>query len=322
MSVDNDRIGASDVAGGGGRGGRVASERVARAVALVQEDPTAVLTVVGPTASGKTELATLVAEHVGGEIVSADSVQVYRGFDIGSGKPTAAERAHAPHHLIDVADPLDPLDAARFADLAFAAIEAIRARGKVPIVCGGTFLWVKALLYGLAEGPPASEPLRARYAAVAQADGRPALHAMLALVDPPSAARLHPNDFVRVSRALEVHELTGQTMTSWQASHGFASERVRGRLVGVHVEPDELTQRITARVRRWLAAGWVEEVQALVDRGCGQARAMGSVGYREVYGHIKGEIPGGELETLIVRSTRVFARRQRTWLHHAAVTWL
>jgi tRNA dimethylallyltransferase len=300
----------------------VAEAQVEAALRIAAEDPEAVLALVGPTASGKTELAIAIAERAGGEIVSADSVQIYRGFDVGSGKPTIAERARAPHHLIDRIDPLDHVDAARFSALARAAIDDIRARGKRPIVCGGTFLWVKALLFGLAEAPPASEPIRERHRAIAAAQGRPALHALLTAVDPVIATRLHPNDLLRVSRALEVHELTGEPMSSWQARHGFATPQLRARLVGVAVEPGELSRRIAARVRGWLDAGWLDEVRALIAAGYGDCRAMGSVGYREVRAHLETEISRAELETLIVRSTRIFARRQRTWLHHAAVTWL
>jgi tRNA dimethylallyltransferase len=300
----------------------VAESQVERGLRIIEEDSEAVLAVVGPTASGKTSLATAVAERAGGEIISADSVQIYRGFDVGSGKPTLAERARAPHHLIDRLDPLEHVDAARFAALARAAIDDVRARGKRPIVCGGTFLWVKALVFGLAEAPPASEAIRDRHRAIAAAEGRPALHALLAAVDPVIAARLHPNDFVRVSRALEVHELTGEPMSAWQARHGFATPHLRARLIGVAVDPTELSRRIAARVREWLAAGWIDEVRALVAAGYADSRAMGSVGYREVRAHLEVEIPREELETLIVRSTRIFARRQRTWLHHAAVTWL
>jgi tRNA dimethylallyltransferase len=299
-----------------------ADDRVDRALEIAAKDPEAVLTVVGPTASGKTELAVEIAERAGGEIISADSVQIYRRFDLGSGKPSAFERARAPHHVIDALDPLDHVDAARFAELARAAIDDVRSRGKRPIVCGGTFLWIKALLFGLAEAPPASEEIRARHRALAGSAGRPALHATLAAVDPVIAARLHPNDLLRVSRALEVHELTGEPMSTWQARHGFATPRLRSRLVGVATSPEELTRRITARVRRWLAEGWADEVRALVRDGYGESRAMGSVGYREVRRHVAGEVRGEELEVLIVRSTRIFARRQRTWLHHAAVAWL
>jgi tRNA dimethylallyltransferase len=311
----------------------VAEAQVDRALAIAEEDPEALLAVVGPTASGKTELALRVAERLrgGGEIIGADSVQIYRGFDIGSGKPTLAERVRVPHHMVDLLGPLDPADAARFASLAHAAIDDIRARGKRPIVCGGTFLWVKALLFGLADAPAAGDALRARHRAIADADGRPALHARLRAVDPVIAARLHPNDFVRVSRALEVYELTGEPMSSWQARHGFSTPRLRARLVAIAVEPDELTRRITARVHAWLDAGWIDEVRALALAGYGASRPMGSVGYREVRAYVA-PYPGPaaapiaqsreELETLIVRSTRIFARRQRTWLHHADVTWL
>jgi tRNA dimethylallyltransferase len=285
-------------------------------------DPAAVLAVVGPTASGKTELAIRLAETLGGEIVGADSVQIYRHFDLGSGKPTAEEQARARHHLIDALDPLDPTDAARFAELARAAIDDVRARGKRPIVCGGTFLWVKALLYGLADAPPASAEIRERHRTLAEKEGRPALHALLQKVDPVIAARLHPNDLVRVSRALEVHELTGEQMSVWQARHGFAHAQIPARLVGLRVEPEELTRRIAARVEGWLAAGWRDEVQSLVDRGYGEARAMGSVGYREVRASLIERMPPDDLAASIVRSTRIFARRQRTWLHHADVTWL
>ncbi len=312
----------ADVVDGASAESVVRSTQVDRALRIAEDDPDAVLAVVGPTASGKTDLAVRVAERLGGEIISADSVQIYRGFDVGSGKPTAAERARAPHHLIDLLDPLDHVDAARFAAFAHAAIRDVRARGKRPIVCGGTFLWVKALVFGLAEAPPASDAIRARHRTIADAQGRPALHMLLAAVDPVIAARLHPNDFVRVSRALEVHELTGEPMSSWQARHGFARPQLRATLVGLAVEPEELTRRISARVHGWLQGGWVEEVRGLVAAGYGDSRAMGSVGYREVRSHLASGTPPEELETLIVRSTRIFARRQRTWLHHAAVAWL
>lgn len=300
----------------------VADDLLDRARRIADEDPSAVLAVVGPTASGKTELAIRLAESCSGEIIGADSVQIYRHFDLGSGKPTAEELARAPHHLVGVLDPLDPADAARFAELARAAIDAVRARGKRPIVCGGTFLWVKALLFGLADAPRADEAIRARHKSLAETEGRPALHALLRVVDPVIAARLHPNDFVRVSRALEVHEVTGEPMSAWQARHGFAEARMGARLMAIRVEPEELTRRITARVERWLAAGWRDEVSALVARGYGEARAMGSVGYREVHDALIGRMPVDDLALAIVRSTRVFARRQRTFLHHADVAWL
>jgi tRNA dimethylallyltransferase len=295
---------------------------VARAVALAGDSPTRILAVVGPTASGKTDLAVAVAERVGGEVVSVDSVQIYRGFDIGSGKPSAGELARAPHHLVGIVEPLDAIDAARFAALARAAIADVHARGKRVVLCGGSFLWMKALLYGLAEAPSADPVIRARHHAIAQAKGRPALHEELQRLDPESATRLHPNDVVRVSRALEVYELTGTKLSTWQRDHAFKTAQYDAALAAIRVAPEDLTRRIEARVAAMLAAGWRDEVERLLAAGYGGARAMAAVGYREVRASIEGKLPHAELRAAIVRATRVFARRQRTWLGHEPVTWL
>lgn len=280
------------------------------------------LVVVGPTASGKTELALHLCEQHGGELVSADSVQVYRHFELGTGKPTPEERARATHHLVDIVDPLEEMDAARFVELADAAIEDIRRRGRRPIVCGGTFLWVKALLRGLAPMPPADAAIRAEHTAFVAAEGRPALHARLAEVDPDAAARLAPNDFVRVSRALEVFAITGRTQTALHAEHQFLPRRYAARLLGVERTRDELDERIRLRVQRWLEAGWVEQVSRLRDRGFGSARAMDAVGFRQVVAHLDGQLPWDALEDAIVRATRTFTRRQRTWLRDEDVTYV
>ncbi|MBK8999218.1 MAG: tRNA (adenosine(37)-N6)-dimethylallyltransferase MiaA [Myxococcales bacterium] len=279
------------------------------------------LVVVGPTASGKTELAVRLAEALGGEVVSADSVQVYTRFEIGTGKPSAAERARAPHHLIDVVEPNQPLDAAQWAQLAERKIREISARGRRVIVCGGTFLWVRALLYGLAETPPADAQIRQAHQRRAEAEGRAALHAELARVDPDSAARLNPNDLVRVSRALEVFELSGAPLSRWHAEHAFARVRHPHRLLGVRQSADALDARIARRLDRMLEAGWVAEVEALIAQGFGEARAMGSVGYKQ----IREAVSSGntaDLRERIYRATRVFARRQRTWLRAQPVEWL
>jgi tRNA dimethylallyltransferase len=181
---------------------------------------------------------------------------------------------------------------------------------------------VKAVLFGLAPAPPADETIRARHRDEAAREGRPALHARLVAVDPPLAARLHPNDLVRVSRGLEVHELTGRPLSAWQSDHGFRDARHRALLLAVRQDPAALTARIEKRVLGWIEEGWIEEVRALQGRGYAGARAMGAVGYREVAAHLAGEIPLAELALTIVRATRVFARRQRTWLNHSAVHWL
>lgn len=282
------------------------------------------LVVVGPTAGGKTELALRLAERYGGEIVSADSVQLYRRFDAGSGKPTAEERARAPHHLIDWVEPDAPMDAARWVAGADAAIAEIRARGKRPIVCGGTFLWVRSLIWGLSGAPPADERVRARHRERAEREGRAALHAELARVDPRTAARLAPNDLVRVGRALEVFELTGTPLSAWHDAHGLREQRYPARLLGVERARDELDRRIHARVEQMLARGWVEEVRALIREGYGEARAMSSVGYFQVAEAVQGRASSepGALTEAIWRATRVFARRQRTWLRERGVEWL
>jgi tRNA dimethylallyltransferase len=297
-------------------------ETVQQALNLAREHADELLAIVGPTASGKTALAVELAERLGGEVVSADSVQIYRGFDLGSGKPTAEELRRAPHHLVSAVDPMEHVDAASWAERASRAIDDVRARGRVPIVCGGTFLWVKALLFGLAEAPSASAEVRARHRALADAEGRSALHDQLRAVDPESAGRLHPNDLMRVSRALEVFELTGRPLSAWHREHAFAQVRHRARLVAIRCDGTALTERIRMRVRGWLAAGWVEEVEGLLGSGYGEARAMGSVGYAEVRAMLAGALPREELEIAVVRATRVFARRQRTWLNHADVAWL
>jgi tRNA dimethylallyltransferase len=282
------------------------------------------LCIVGPTASGKSALALRLASSLGGEILSADSMQIYRGFDVGTGKPNAEERALVPHHLVDVAEPLEAWDAARWADEAVRLIAEVRSRGRVPIVCGGTFLWVRALIYGLAEAPRGDDELRARHRAWAEQAGRAALHARLAEIDPLTATRLAPNDFVRVSRALEVFELTGKPMSEVQAAHGFREPRFAARFVGVARERGEQDELIATRVRGMLAAGWLSEVEALRAAGFGEARAMASVGYRQIAEAMAAGTVADEaaLADAIVRATRVFARRQRTWLRDQPVEWL
>ena len=282
------------------------------------------LAVVGPTASGKTSLAVRAAELCRGEVVSADSVQVYRHFDIGSGKPTEEERRGIPHHMLSVVDPEEEMDASLFAEAANRRIQDIRDRGKLPIVCGGTFLWTKALLFGLAPAPPKDDAIRARHQRLADEQGRAVLHTQLMAVDPASAERLNPNDLVRVSRALEVHELTGIPLSEFHRRHGFGRPRYRTSLLGIRHSPERLTQRIEARVVDMLQRGWLDEVRDLERRGYGSSRPMASVGYRQVHAALMagGAIDSSALTDEVVRATRVFARRQRTWLREQPVHWL
>ena len=282
------------------------------------------LVVVGPTASGKTGLAVRLAELVDGEIIGADSVQIYRAFDVGSGKPTAEELGRAPHHLVDSIDPHAPMDAAVWTQAADQVIADVRARGKQPIVCGGTFLWVKALLYGLAAAPPADQKVRRRHREEAERAGREALHQRLAGVDAPSAAKLSPNDLVRVSRALEVYELSGIPLSQWHELHGFREPRYASKLLGVQWPREQLDRRIYDRTTHMLDAGWVAEVRWLFEQGYAEARAMRSVGYRQIAEALSesADLDLDELRDRIYRATRVFARRQRTWLRDQPVEWL
>lgn len=284
--------------------------------------PDDLLCVVGPTASSKTDLAIRICQEIGGEVVGADSVQIYRHFDIGSGKPTVQERALAKHHLVDVADATDPWDAARWATEAESALRDIRGRGKVPVVCGGTYLWVRALVLGLAEAPAGSPEIRRALEQQAEEQGRAALHQRLEQVDPEMAARLSPNDFVRVQRALEVFELTGRRLSELQREHRQRPPRHQAKLVGVRWPATGLESRIAKRAEQWLAAGWVDEVQQLLARGFRETRPMTSVGYRQVLDYIDGRLGRDDLVGAVVRATKVFARRQRTWLRDEPVVWV
>ena len=283
------------------------------------------LVVVGPTASGKTALSCELAEKLEAEIVSADSQQCYRGLDAGTAKPTAQERARAPHHLLDVADPEEQLDAARFVQLADAAIAGIAARGKHAIVAGGTGLWIRALLRGLLDAPGASAEFRAALREEFDQLGVPALHRRLESVDPAAAARILPNDRVRIERALEVHALCGRPLSELQKEHGFAQARYQARILFLDPPRDVLHQRIAQRTRALFASGALErETRWLLSRGA--VRALKIIGYGEMAEALRTvEAAGGrrpeaaELEAFAAAEekvnarTRQYAKRQRTW---------
>jgi tRNA dimethylallyltransferase len=274
-------------------------------------DPLLVIT--GPTASGKTALAVELARAWNGELIGADSVQVYRGFDIGSSKPTAEELQGVRHHLLDVCDPAHELDAAGFARLADEAIADARARARLPIVVGGSGLWLRALLRGLVALPPVDHALRAELVAEAAQLGTPALHARLMAIDALAAAKIHPNDTVRVTRALEVHTQTGQPLGHLRAEHALGAPRYRALRVILDWPNEALYPRIAQRTAAMFARGFVDEVRTLLER-CPAARALGAVGYREVVAFLQN---GGSLDATIAeveRATRIYARRQRTWL--------
>ncbi len=274
------------------------------------------LVVTGPTASGKTALAVALAERLGGELIGADSVQVYRGFDIGSSKPSAEELRGIAHHLLDVREPDQPLDAAEFAALADAAIAEVRDSGKLPIVVGGSGLWLRALLRGLVKAPDVDPALRSALMADAERLGTPALHERLAAVDEDAARAIHPNDRVRVVRALEVHLQTGQALGALRKQHALGAPRYRALRLVLELSAPELDTRIRARTASMIEQGFVDEVTRLTARFGRELRALGAVGYREMVRHVCDGVSLEQTARAIERSTRIYARRQRTWLRN------
>ncbi len=280
------------------------------------------IALMGPTASGKTAFAIALAERLGGEIVSVDSALVYRGLDIGAAKPDAGERARVAHHLLDLREPWQPYSAAEFARDARAAIDGIVARGRIPILAGGTGLYFRALLEGLSPMPEADPAVRAEIAAEAGRKGWPALHAVLAGVDPVAAARIRPGDPQRIQRALEVWRLSGTPISRWQALPPPPRLPLRVlRLVLAPAERAMLHARIEARFDAMLAAGFLDEVRclrALPELAAHPAAldlpAIRAVGYRQAWEHLDGRYGAAEFRDRAIFATRQLAKRQLTWL--------
>jgi tRNA dimethylallyltransferase len=273
----------------------------------------------GPTGSGKTQFALELAERLGAEIVSMDSMALYRGMDIGTAKPGPEERRRVPHHLVDVLDPWESASVAWWLQQAARCCREITSRDARPLFVGGTALYLKALMFGLFDGPPAHEELRQRLTREAERAGPQAVHQRLARVDPLTAARLHPNDVRRVVRALEVWELTGRTMSSWQQqwpeAHGSQPVGLKqDRVIWLDLPRAELYDRINRRVEEMFAAGLVEEARALrllprpLSREAGHA-----LGYEEVFAHLDGQATLAEAITRVQLRSRNFAKRQLTW---------
>lgn len=271
----------------------------------------------GPTASGKSELALRLAERFGGEIVSVDSAQVYRGMDIGSAKPDAATRSRVPHHLIDAIDPTESYSAARFAQEARAVVAAIQARGRLPILSGGTMLYFKALTDGLSDLPRADPELRRALDRRAAREGWPALHAELSRVDPQTASRLQPADAQRIQRALEVWHLAGVPLSSLQGRrHTGPSFGASLRVALLPGDRARLHDAIARRFDAMLAAGLVDELRALRRRYALSAElpSMRCIGYRQAWQFLEGEIDAPALRARGIAATRQLAKRQFTWL--------
>ncbi len=280
--------------------------------------------IVGSTGTGKSALALALCERVDGELISVDSAQVFRGLDIGTAKPTPEERARVVHHLVDVLEPDEQWTGAAFAEAADAAIADVRARGKVPVLCGGTGLWLRALVRGFFAAEPIEPALRDAVRRRLEAEGAPALHAELARLDPEAGARLHPHDTQRIGRALEYVLQTGVPISRAQAEHGFKAERHRWAGVALDWPRDALVARLEARVHPMYAAGLLDEVRALRARGVrDDGPGLSCIGYREAVRHLRGEWTEAEAREATAIATRQYAKRQRNWFRHdPEVRWL
>lgn len=275
----------------------------------------------GPTAVGKTDAAIALAERLGGEIVCADSRTIYRGMDVGTAKPTPAQQTRVPHHLLDIADPDHPVTLATFGALATRAIREIHTRGRMPILAGGTGLYIRALVDGFAIPPVPPDPdLRQRLEAVERATPG-ALHQRLQDVDPASSARIHPRNVRRLIRAVEVYEHTGRPISELQQRAEPIGPAVQ---IGMTVDRAVLYRRIDERVDRQLAAGLVNEVRSLIARGYAPTLpAMQGLGYKEIVEHLQSGTPLDEAVRRLKRNTRRFAKRQYTWFRRDhRIRWL
>lgn len=282
--------------------------------------PPRVVVVAGPTASGKSALAVALAEALGGEIVGADSRQVYRLMDVGTAKPTKEERARVAHHLIDVVDPDQDYDVAAWRSAAMTALADIHARGRVAVVCGGTGLYLRSLAQGLFAGPAANAAVRARLDA--EENARPgSLHARLQQVDAASARRIHANDRVRVVRALEVHEVTGRPLSTWLGEHGLSERPFETITFEIEMAKDALRDRIARRSVAMVEEGIVAELAGLHARGYAPSlRAFDAIGYRQAGQCLAGSLAPAQLADAIILATVQYAKRQRTWLRGQAET--
>ena len=270
----------------------------------------------GPTASGKTALSVALAKQLHTEIISADSMQIYRGMNIGTAKPTAAERQGVPHHLLDVCAPGEPFSVARYVELADAAAQDVLSRGMVPIVAGGTGLYMDALIEcSTFSGDETDLSVREKYQRMAAEQGNEAVHACLAKVDPEGAERLHPNNLKRVIRALEVYEQTGMTIDAFNRLHKRPAPKYAALKIGIcPAERQTLYDRIDLRVDQMLADGLLEETKRLLDSGALAGTAAQAIGYKELLGYLQGDAPLADCVALLKQRSRNYAKRQLTWL--------
>ncbi len=288
-----------------------------------ERSPGPLLVVVGPTAVGKSEFALLVCERLGGEVVSVDSMQVYRGLDRGTSKPGPETHRLVPHHGIDLADPGQDFSLGDFVRMAGRAIAEIRDRGRLPVLVGGTGLYLRGLLKGVVEAPRRDQALRSRLRALAERRGPARLHRLLARVDPAAARRLRPADRQRVVRALEVYFSVGRGLSDLIREAPFGPDRYAAVKVGLRMRREDLCRRIDARVLSFFASGLVEEVRGLLAAGHdGASNAFKALGYKETLMHLRGAIDLDRAIALTQQNTRRYAKRQMTWFRKVeGVAW-
>jgi tRNA dimethylallyltransferase len=301
---------------------KIISSRVA--VSLKEDNRPQLLVVCGPTAVGKTAFALNLAENFDGEVVSADSRQVYRLMDIGTAKPTRDEMDRVKHHLVNVAWPDEEFNAARFVLLAEQCISEICQRQKRPLLVGGTGLYIRALTEGLLQAPGADQELRRQLHDKAEEQGSAVLHEELTKVDPESAKRLHPNDLIRIVRALEVYEQSGQTLSSLQDEHGFSHQPYRMLKIGLNLDREELFRRIDLRAEAMFEQGLLDEAEALLQAGYDRnLKTLKTIGYRQAFALLNREMTRDEALEDLKRSTRRYAKQQLTWFRKdKSIIWL
>lgn len=271
-----------------------------------------IVSISGPTCTGKSDLAVFLAERFGGEIVNCDSMQVYKHFDIGTAKPEESLKKRVPHHLINIVEPQEDFNAARFKDLADLAIKEIRRKKKVPVLVGGTGLYLRALLYGLFQAP-VDEELRKRLRGEYAKDSL-CFYEKLKSIDPEYAMRISHRDMVRMVRAMEIYTLTGKTVTAFESEHGFREARYNVLKIGLRRERTDLYARINRRVEEMLGRGWVDEVRAIRALGVrDEAKPFLSIGYKEIIRYLNGFIGYEDMVEDIKKFTRHYAKRQYTW---------
>lgn len=272
---------------------------------------------IGCTASGKSRVGLELAQRMGGEIVSIDSMKIYRRMEIGTAKPGAEARAVVPHHMIDVVEPSESFSLGRYVEMADAAIRDIAGRGKPVLAVGGTMMFVRGLVSGVFEGPPADGELRRQLRERAAVEGAPALHAELAKVDPRAASRIHPNDLRRIERALEVYHATGTPISELQQQWEHSQGPYNCRIVALRRTREEANRRINARVTHMVEAGLVEEVRSLLAEPAGIGdQAAQAVGYAEIIAHLRGELTLEQAIEQVKINSRHLAKHQRTWMRH------